>query len=140
MGIYVKNEYKLYIAGIVFAFVSFLGIIVFSFTPLKLSDIIPRCSFHYVTGLYCPGCGGTRAVISFISGKWIKSFFYNPFVPYCGILYIMYMAKGTFSVITKGRHDFMKFKYGYIYVGIAVLLIQFVVKNILLIFWNIYLM
>ncbi len=137
MGIYAKNEFKLYVAGIVFALVSFFGIMIFSFSPLKLSDIIPRCSFHYITGLYCPGCGGTRAVISFVSGKWIKSFLYNPFVPYCGILYIMYMTKGTFAVVTKGRYDFMKFRYGYLYVGIVVLLAQFIIKNILLIFWDI---
>ena len=36
----------------------------------------PKCLFHLVTGYYCPGCGGTRALYLFLTGHWIKSFLY----------------------------------------------------------------
>ncbi len=52
-----RVEYKLYLAGLVFAAVSAAGIAVLVFTPFK----IPDCTFKSVTGLYCPGCGGTYA-------------------------------------------------------------------------------
>lgn len=70
-----RVEYKLYLAGLVFAAVSAAGIAVLVFTPFK----IPDCTFKSVTGLYCPGCGGTRAVAAFIQGHWARSFRYHPF-------------------------------------------------------------
>lgn len=29
----------------------------------------PRCSFHQMTGLLCPGCGGTRAAHALLHGR-----------------------------------------------------------------------
>lgn len=35
------------------------------------------CIFHEVTGLHCPGCGGTRAVISLVKLDFYQAFRYN---------------------------------------------------------------
>ncbi|MFG6393608.1 MAG: DUF2752 domain-containing protein [Lachnospiraceae bacterium] len=129
-------EHNLYIAGLVFAAVSFAGIIFAISAPFDVSSIIPPCTFKSVTGLYCPGCGGTRAVISFVTGHWLKSFMYNSFVPYCGILYILFMAKGTRAFISKGKYQYMKFRDIYVFCGIAILLIQFVARNIMLLVYG----
>ncbi len=40
------------------------------------------CFFHELTGLYCPGCGGTRAFIALMEGDLARSFFYHPIVLY----------------------------------------------------------
>jgi hypothetical protein len=29
----------------------------------------PPCVFHLLTGLYCPGCGGTRAILALLAGN-----------------------------------------------------------------------
>lgn len=128
-----RVEYKLYIAGLVFAAASAAVIAVIVFTPFK----IPDCTFKSVTGLYCPGCGGTRAVAAFIQGQWIRSFRYHPFVPYCGILYIIFMARGTLAVLSKEKFQYMKFRNGYIYFGIVILFVQFVIKDIMLLVYGV---
>jgi hypothetical protein len=43
-------------------------------------DFFPPCIFHAVTGLYCLGCGGTRAVHSLLNGDIIKALGYNAFL------------------------------------------------------------
>ena len=35
------------------------------------------CLFHLVTGYYCPGCGGTRAIASLLHGQLFRSFLYH---------------------------------------------------------------
>ena len=40
------------------------------------------CLFHLLTGLYCPGCGGTRAVRAMAAGNLRLSFQYHPLVLY----------------------------------------------------------
>ena len=41
-------------------------------------EIVPPCAFHKITGLYCPGCGGTRAVFArFATTKGIKVSIYT---------------------------------------------------------------
>ena len=45
------------------------------------------CLFHELTGFYCPGCGGTRAVLALLAGHPVLSFLYHPLVPYCCLLY-----------------------------------------------------
>ena len=40
------------------------------------------CIFHMLTGLYCPGCGGTRAFFLLFTGHPLRSFLYHPIVLY----------------------------------------------------------
>ena len=37
---------------------------------------LPRCMFHQLTGLYCPGCGATRALSAMLHGD-LKSSLHN---------------------------------------------------------------
>ena len=40
------------------------------------------CLFRSLTGLYCPGCGGTRAAKFLLHGDICKSLWYHPLVGY----------------------------------------------------------
>ena len=37
---------------------------------------LPRCMFHQMTGLYCPGCGATRALSALLHGN-VKASLHN---------------------------------------------------------------
>ncbi len=39
---------------------------------------LPGCSFHYLTGLHCPGCGMTRAAHATLHGRIGEAFRFNP--------------------------------------------------------------
>ena len=43
----------------------------------ETKNIFPVCGFYAATGLYCPGCGMTRALHSVIHGDIIRAFQFN---------------------------------------------------------------
>ena len=57
-------------AGTVMVF-AVLGVaaVVFFFNP-SAHGFYPICLFHQLTGLNCPGCGGTRALYALLHGHW----------------------------------------------------------------------
>ncbi|MDD6380922.1 MAG: DUF2752 domain-containing protein [Lachnospiraceae bacterium] len=55
----------------------------------------PACLFHKVTGLYCPGCGGTRAFLYLIHGHPLLSLWYHPFVIYMVFMLVYYVYSGV---------------------------------------------
>ena len=43
----------------------------------SIQRFMPRCPFHEVTGMHCPGCGGTRAIHALLHGHPLKAIRYN---------------------------------------------------------------
>ena len=129
-------EKEMYRAGWIFAILFTAGMAVISILPIEISDIAGPCIFHQITGLYCPGCGGTRAVIAFAHCRFLKSFYYHPVVLYGGFVYILFMVRGMIASLSKEKYPYMKFSFIYIYIAIGIIIIQFILKNILLIFYN----
>ena len=98
---------------------------------------MPDCTFEAITGLYCPGCGGTRSVIALFKGNLIKSFMFHPAVPYAAICLVVFMVR----MFLIKHFNIGKEKDGrvliFIYIGIAIVLLQWIIKLILLIKYNI---
>lgn len=126
------TEFAVWTAGVLLGLVAASILVAGYFVPSILESLHFECWVRRHSGLLCPGCGGTRAFFCFLQGKWVLSFFLHPVVPYMGILYIVYMFRGGVHFLTKGRLPFMRFRLGYIYVAIAIILVQFVAKNVLL--------
>lgn len=68
-----------------------LSIFVYSKDPFN-GPILP-CIFNKITGLYCPGCGMTRAVNSVFNFKFYQAFIFNPLIfimpPMLGVYYYL---------------------------------------------------
>lgn len=52
-----------------------VGLLVF-YSPAD-SRWFPPCPFRSLTGLYCPGCGSTRALRHLLHGRFVAAFGYN---------------------------------------------------------------
>ncbi len=65
-----------------------------------LRHLFPPCVFLKITGLRCPGCGGTRMAASLVRGDIRTAFYYNPLlVLLAGVLlfFLLWMLLRTFQ-------------------------------------------
>ena len=84
-----------------------------------------------------PGCGGSRALHLFLQGRFLMSFLYHPVVLYSALIYIPFMVTQTMEYVTKGKIHGMLIRMGYLYGALAIIGVNWVVKNVLLIGWGI---
>ena len=91
------------------------------------------CLFQEITGLYCPGCGGTRAVKALLKGEVISSFLYHPFILYMVILAVIFAVSYLLYMKTKNPKFRLCFDNKYAYIGIGIIVINFILKNYVLV-------
>ena len=56
------------------------GLVMLRFFEQQLVPFLPVCPLHAVTGLYCPGCGATRATRALLHGDLAAAWNFNPLV------------------------------------------------------------
>lgn len=72
--------------------------------PVKrLPGLMPPCVCRSFLGLYCPGCGGTRAVMELLDGHILRSLWYHPIVFYTAGLYGWYLISNTIEWLSGNR-------------------------------------
>lgn len=113
-----------------------LGVVSFVVASRVFSGILqgiqlPPCLFHHLTGYYCPGCGGTRAVIALLHGRLFLSMYYHPLVPYTAAIYLVFMVTQTVGRIRRQPQIGMRFHLFYVWIALAILFVNCIVKNVL---------
>ena len=90
---------------------------------------LPSCPFHAITGLYCPGCGSTRALHALAHGELRAALGYNPlavaFVPVLGawaIARLLKTLRGDATPVPLPRHGA-----GFV---LAVVVLFFLLRNL----------
>lgn len=113
---------KRIITAIVIAGMILSGVILYYVPPGK-GTIYPRCTFHATTGLYCAGCGSTRALHHLLHGKIALAISNNILmvsllfpIAWYGLLHLRYMITGN-----KRRTPELKMRYIWILIGIIIL-------------------
>ena len=75
--------------------------VLFFFDPTK-NSFYPVCQFHLLTGLYCPGCGATRASYQLLHGNFLAALHDNAlFVVSLAAL----AARGAWFLKRKSNHQ-----------------------------------
>lgn len=90
------------------------------------------CIFQLVTGLYCPGCGGTRAVKYLLTGQIAKSLQYHPLVLYTAAVVCLEVISAVIAKRTGKPEYYLGHEKALIYLGVGIILLNWVVKNYLL--------
>lgn len=98
-----------------------------------LLSFLPSCVFHSMTGLYCPGCGGTRAVLELMKGHLLQSLWYHPIVLYVVILYIRYLLEHIVRWLSSGKYPIIcGYRSWYGYGAAVIIIVNLIIKNFLL--------
>lgn len=94
---------------------------------LFASECYFRTHFH----IYCPGCGGSRAVIALLQGDIIQSLWYNPIT----LLFLLDVVLMTLIDIvghaSKGKYAFSKLRLFYNVGFLVFLVFYFFLRNYL---------
>ncbi len=93
---------------------------------------ILKCYFFECFHLYCPGCGGTRALYALFNFDILASLKYNPAVILGGLLYVYYNVRAIIAIIKNDEDYFFKQKYRLIPIFAAIVIAYFIIRNILL--------
>jgi hypothetical protein len=74
-----RRIYLMRRVGMAVIAVSAAWLALFLFDPATM-PLLPPCPFHLLTGLYCPGCGATRALHKLAHGNFTAALKLNPLV------------------------------------------------------------
>lgn len=128
MILYRRRKLALFIlvnAAVVFAAVAYVLIFYSEEAPIT-------CRFKEVLHIYCPGCGGTRAVYYLLRFDFIGSFLANPAVLCTSLILADLDVRALLSLITNNPKAFTNFKSKVFLLIPAILILNFVIRNILL--------
>lgn len=126
-------EDHLFYLGSVFLGLSLVAGVLFYYILLPHISSLPPCVLYTFLGIYCPGCGGTRAFLSLLQGHILQSLWYHPLVLYAVILYGSFMLSHTVARLTRFRYfRGMRFHSWYLYGAIGIIGVNWIFKNILL--------
>lgn len=133
-----KEEKALFQIGWSIVGILLLLYIIYKTIPLPFFQNTIPCVFHSLFGLYCPGCGGTRAVLLLLHGHLLHSFICHPLVPYAAIICGWFLLSQTIERISGHRIKIgMHYRDIYLWIALAIVIINFIVKNALLLIWHI---
>lgn len=105
-----------------------LGVVFLYFNVPGESKLLPPCIFHYVTNLYCPGCGSGRVAYSLIHGDIVTALRCNILT----VIFIPILAYSflVFCVNTYSKRQLMK-QINYNQVSATIIVVTIIVFGIL---------
>ena len=112
------------IAGILFLY--------YKFDPAE-NILFPKCIFHTVTGLECPGCGSQRAIHQILSGNIVEALKYNALVVAAIPYLFLWAGLHLWEKLTKNSKlkERIRSIYGILYHDKAV----YIILSVVIIFW-----
>lgn len=114
-----KEQNALYSVGWAVAALLLAGGAAVRIFDLPVERFVLPCVLKKLTGLYCPGCGGTRAVLALLRGDLLCSLYCHPLVLYAAVLGAWFLASNLAERLLRRRVR-IGLRYRHIYAAIAV--------------------
>ena len=128
---------RLYIIGCCLLIAAPLVVAVYRYLRFRLPILTIPCLLRTFTGYYCPGCGGTRAVYALLHLHLWRSFCYHPMVPYAAAVYIWFMFSHTVEKLSHYKLRIgMKWNPIWLWIALAILLLNVLIKDGALLFFH----
>lgn len=127
-------EKSFYIVGICIPCIGIMLVLLWRLLPGEWTErLLVPCMVYTFTGLYCPGCGGTRAVLALLEGRFFVSFLYHPIVLYGVVIYLWFMISHTIERLSGHKIPIgMKYREIYLWLALGIVVINIAVKDIAL--------
>jgi hypothetical protein len=123
-------EDQLYILGLWCLPVLAAAALFYQYVRGRVSLPALPCVFHALTGYYCPGCGGTRAVYALLHFQLLRAFLYHPLVGYAAGMYLLFMVSQTLERLSRHRLPLgMKWDPAWLWLALAILVGNVLIKN-----------
>lgn len=109
-------------------------LIVFGVMLFQRYDILPPfpCGIHEMFHIYCPGCGGTRALFALLQGKLLQSLLCNPAI-LLGLMLVLYYETGVIVTLIKRNGKHYYYQKGWLLYGYLMIVVLFtIIRNWLL--------
>ena len=90
------------------------------------------CKLKETLFIYCPGCGGTRAVYYLLKLDFLRSFISNPTVLVMSFILLLVDIRAALALLKNDSRIFKKINPRVFLIVPAVLIVNFVFRNILL--------
>lgn len=118
--------------------VAAISFVVFHIHPEWFPQNQERCYFSRELHLYCPGCGGTRAMLALFDFDVVRSFLSNPMPVYAVILCVrMWVALLHNTLLIKEESRVWRVLYNWEAWGILVVIVgNFILRNVLLVLFH----
>ena len=129
-------EDNLYIIGIIALALCCIAVPLYFGVILKNFEM-PPCVFNTYFKIYCPGCGGTRAVGALLHGHILESVWCHPLVLYTVIVFGGFMLTQSLERLGVKYIRGWKFHNWHLFGAVVIILCNFVIKNLLRWIWGI---
>ncbi len=128
-----KSDFETQLYRIGLAAILFGGIAGWIYLRVIVPRFSPPCALYRITGIYCPGCGGTRAVEALLHGHPLLSLWLHPLVLYTLVIFGGFMLTQTLARLRLGHIRGWKFHNWYLWGALGILTVNWLLKNILLV-------
>lgn len=123
----------LYFIGTCFVLIS--GVYFVYRVDPSVNPFAPGCSFYRLTGLYCPGCGMTRAIHHALHGRFGQAFSLNVLWPaimlfLCASLVLWFFWLATGKNPFHGANRLLRYYPAFTWLVLIVLFAFWVLRNI----------
>ena len=103
-------------------------IYIFRDSVTEASHLLPECSIHKLTGLWCTGCGNTRSVNALLHGQLWRAVRYNPTIPFLGFMALLLYAETVIGIWNDRVKLFPRKKWLW-WTVLGMFLVFFIVRN-----------